>query len=334
MARLIDVANEAGLSPAAVSRYLNGRIDLPQATRDRIDAAIVKLGYRPNIHARRLSTGRSESIAIVMPDIANPFFAEVAGGIESEARKHGLSVLLSMTGGDRGREIEAVRALSDASVEGLILSTARPDDGTLLRLLSRYHEVVLLDEDIPGADVPRVFAENEVGAREATDHLIALGHREIALVGGPPDLMSVRERLSGYRAALEAAGIAVRPDRVLLSEYSRAHGRDSALRLLRAADPPTAIFAASDWIAIGVIDAARQLGLTIPDDLSLVGFDDMAFAALVDLTTVRQPIADLGRLAMQRLAELIARQTPPRETRLPVDLIRRRSVAAPKERKI
>lgn len=332
MARLIDVATEAGLSPAAVSRYLNGRIDLPQATRDRIDAAIVKLGYRPNIHARRLSTGRSESIAIVMPDIANPFFAEVAGGIESEARGHGLSVNLSLTGGDRAREIEAVRALSDASVEGLILSTNRPDDGTLLRLLARYREVVLLDEDIPGAAVPRVFAQNEVGAREATAHLIALGHREIALIGGPPDLMSVRERLVGYRAALAAAGIEDRDDRILLSEYSRAHGRNAALRLLQSEDPPTAIFAASDWIAIGVIDAARSLGLSIPDDLSLVGFDDMAFAALVDLTTVRQPIAELGRLAMQRLAELIAGRAPPRETRVPVDLIRRRSVAAPKER--
>jgi LacI family transcriptional regulator len=327
MATLNDVAEAAGVSPTAVSRYLNNRIELPQATRDRIDAAIARLDYRPNLLAKRLSTGKTEAISLVIPDIANPFFAELAGAVETEAELHGYAVYLSSTRGDRSREIEAIKRLQDQHVDGLIMVTNHPDDGALAELLGHRENVVLLDEDIPGVGMSKVVVENEEGAYLGTRHLIDLGHSEIALIGGPANLMSVRERLAGFRRAMDEAGHAIRPGWVQLGEYSREFGHEAGTALLGASDRPSAIFACSDYLAIGVLQAGRQVGLSLPQDLSLVGFDDMAFAELVDppLTTIRQPMAEMGRLAFQHLLAVLNKIEVPPVTRLPVELVMRRS---------
>lgn len=331
MATLSEVAAEAGVSPTAVSRYLNNRIDLPKATRDRIDAAIAKLDYRPNLLARRLSTGKSEAIALVTPDIANPFFAELAAAIERQAHASGYSVYITSTGGHADAEINAIRRMADSHVDGLIMTTNRVDDGSLANLLAGRENVVLLDEDIDGVSVPRVFVDNAEGAYLATRHLIAMGHTEIALVGGPHRLMSVSERLAGFTRAMNEAGLPIRAGWVLLGDYTREYGMAAASVLLDAADPPTAILSCSDYIAIGVMQVVREHGLAIPRDVSLVGFDDMAFAPLVDppLTTIRQPVTAMGELAVQHLLALLEGQTAPAETRLPVELVTRQSVAPP-----
>jgi LacI family transcriptional regulator len=328
MATLSDVAQEAGVSPTAVSRYLNNRIELPLATRERIDAAITKLNYRPNLLARRLSTGRTEAISLVTPDIANPFFAELAAAVEAKAQAHGYAVYMSSTQGDRAREIDAIQRLQDRHVDGLIMMTNHPDDGTLAELLEQHQNVVLLDEDIPGVALPRVFVENEHGSYLATRHLIEAGHREIAIVGGPRNLMSVGERLAGFERAMRDAGLPVRPGLVLLGEYSRDYGREASGQLLRSQRRPTAILACSDFIAVGILEATRRAGLEVPRDISLVGFDDMPFAELVDppLTTVRQPVAAMGRTAFERLLSLINNAPAEPLTRLPVELIIRNSV--------
>ena len=328
MATLSDVAEEAGVSPTAVSRYLNNRIELPQATRDRIDAAIAKLNYRPNLLAKRLSTGKTEAISLVTPEIANPFFAELAAAIEAEAQRHGYAVYMSSTQGDRVREIDAIQRLQDQHVDGLIMMTNQPDDGTLATLLQPHHNVVLLDEDIPGVTVPRVFVENEQGAYLATRHLIDAGHRDIAIISGPPNLMSVHERLAGFGRAMAEAGLGVRPEWVMLGDYSREFGRSATVQLLHDAAMPSAVLACSDYIAIGVLQAMRQADKAVPRDLSLVGFDDMPFAELVDpaLTTIRQPIAEMGRTAFERLLALINKTEAEPLTRLPVSLVVRKSV--------
>lgn len=328
MATLSDVAEAAGVSPTAVSRYLNNRIELPQPTRDRIDAAIAKLNYRPNLLAKRLSTGKTEAISLVTPEIANPFFAELAAAIEAEAQRHGYAVYMSSTQGDRVREIDAIQRLQDQHVDGLIMMTNQPDDGTLAALLQPHHNVVVLDEDIPGVSVPRVFVENEQGAYLATRHLIEAGHRDIAIISGPPNLMSVHERLAGFSRAMTEAGLAVRPEWVMLGSYSRAFGQAAAVQLLGEAVMPSAVLACSDYIAIGVLQAMRQAAKVVPHDLSLVGFDDMPFAELVDpaLTTVRQPIAEMGRIAFERLLALINKTEAEPLTRLPVSLVVRKSV--------
>lgn len=328
MATLNDVAEEAGVSPTAVSRYLNNRIELPQATRARIDAAIAKLDYRPNLLAKRLSTGRTEAISLVTPEIANPFFAELAAAVEAEAGRHGYAVYISSTGGSRAREIDALHRLRDQHVDGLIMMTNQPDDGTLARLLKGAENVVLLDEDIPDVDVPRVFVENAEGAYMAARHLIEAGHRDIALVSGPAELFSVRERLAGFERAMREAGLPVRPNWMLLKDYSRAFGHDAMTWLLEQPQRPSAVLACSDYIALGVLKAVREAGLMVPDDISLVGFDDMPFAELVDppLTTVRQPIADMGRIAVERLLAVLNKTPAPALTRLPVELVVRASV--------
>ena len=224
MTTISQVAREAGYSPATVSRYLNNRIELPASTALRIDAAVARLGYRPNLLARRLSTGRTETIGLVAPEISNPFFAELAAMIEDEAERHGYSVLMSSTRGVREREITSLRRLEDRHVDGLIMMTNQPDDGTLARNIDSRSNVVLVDEDVPGVAVPRVFVENEYGAYHATRHLIETGHAQIAHIGGPRDLMSVRERLGGYRRALREIRIEPVPSRVLLGSYSREFG--------------------------------------------------------------------------------------------------------------
>lgn len=326
MATLSEVAEVAGVSPTAVSRYLNNRIELPQGTRDRIDAAIAKLDYRPNLLAKRLSTGKSEAISLVTPEIGNPFFAELASAIEAEAQLHGYAVYMSSTRGDVAREVDAIKRLADQHVDGMILMTNRPDDGTLAGLLKHQANVVLLDEDVPGVARPRVFVENEQGAYLGTKHLIEAGHTQIALISGPHELMSVRERLAGYNRAMAEAGLVPNPEWIKLGQYSSAFGRVAGLYLLSQPERPTAILACADYLAIGVLKAARDLGLSVPADLSLVGFDDMPFAELVDLTTVRQPIAEMGKLAFLRLLDLLNRQPSIPLTRLPVELVVRRSV--------
>jgi LacI family transcriptional regulator len=328
MATLSEVAREAGVSPTAVSRYLNGHITLPKATSDRIDAAIAKLEYRPNLLAKRLSKGRSEAIGLVTPEIANPFFAEVAAAVELEAKSHGYAVFMSSTHGDRQRELEAIQRLQDQHVDGVIMMTNQPDDGTLAKLLQPHQSVVILDEDIPGVGVPRVFVENEEGGYIGTKHLFAAGHRDIALVSGPENLMSVRERLAGYRRAMAEAGYAINPEWIALGEYTKDFGSQAAQRLLTGQHRPTAIMACSDYIAVGILKAARAAGFSVPKDLSLVGFDDMSFAELVDppLTTVRQPMAELGRVAVAQLLAQLNKDGTASETRLPVELVVRNSV--------
>jgi LacI family transcriptional regulator len=333
MATIHDVAHDAGVSPTTVSRYLNNRIELPAPTAARIDAAIAKLDYRPNLLAKRLSTGKSEAVGLVTPEIGNPFFAELAAAVEDEAERHGYAVFMSSTRGDVSREIASLERLRDRHVDGLILMTNQPDDGRLAGLIRDNGNVVLMDEDISGVEAPRIFVENERGAYLATRYLIGLGHRAIAMIGGPEGLFTVKERRRGFERAMEESGCPIRPEQVRLGAYTREFGRTAARAILTAPEPPTAILACSDYLAMGVMQEIREHGLHVPGDMSLVGFDDMPFAELIDpaLTTIRQPIAAMGRLGFQTLLALMNHQQPQMLTRLPVELIERKSVAAPRK---
>ena len=332
MATIHDVAQHAGVSPTTVSRYLNKRIELPEATAARIDAAVALHGYRPNLLARRLSTGRTEAIGLVTPEIGNPFFSALAAAIEDEAERHGYSVFMSSTRGDPAREAAALRRLDDRHVDGLILLTNGPDDGTLAEALRGRANVVLLDEDVPGVEVPKVFVENEAGAYLLTRHLIGAGHRAIAHIGGPRDLLSVRERLAGFVRAMDESGLKVLPQHVQLGAYTPEFGSGAMRAILAQPNRPTAVFAASDYLALGVMRTLKSARLAVPRDISLAGFDDMPFAELVDppLTTVRQPIEAMGRLGFGSLLQLLNHETPPPLTRLPVELVVRHSVAPPR----
>jgi LacI family transcriptional regulator len=336
MATIHDVAQDAGVSPTTVSRYLNHRIELPPSTAARIDAAIRKLDYRPNLLAKRLSTGRTEAIGLVTPEIRQPFFAELASAVEDEADRHGYTIFISSTRSDRGREVAAVKRLHDRHVDGLILLTNTPDDGTLARLIGTRRAVVLVDEDIPGVNVPRIFVENEAGAHAATRHLLEAGHRSIAYLGGPAGLFSTIERQAGYLRALREAGVSVAPEMVRLGSFSSDFAYVAVRELMGSSRPPTAVFASSDYLLIGAIMGLRSLGLGLPAEVSLVGFDDVQpLTELMHppLTAVRQPIDMLGRHGFLALHALLDGRPPPMLTRLPVELIRRASVTSPRRTK-
>ncbi|RYG00216.1 MAG: hypothetical protein EON94_09895 [Caulobacteraceae bacterium] len=214
--------------------------------------------------------------------------------------------------------------------------TNTADDGTLARLIGRRRNVVILDEDIPGVHAPRIFVENTEGAELATRHLIEAGHTKIAYLGGPVGLFSVVERYEGFRLAMGRAGLAVRPDYVALGGFDPALARATTLKFLDLPEPPTAIFASSDYLAIGAVMGLREAGVAMPDDMSLIGFDDMPLGALLTppLTAIRQPVDQLGRQGFQTLLQLLTGETPPLVARLPVELIRRHSVGAPRTRKL
>ncbi len=331
MATIHDVAQEAGVSPTTVSRYLNHRIELPSTTSGRIDAAIRKLDYRPNLMAKRLSTGKTEAVGLVTPEIREPFFAELASAFEDEADRHGYTVFMSSTRSNREREVASLERLQDGHVDGLLMMTNTPDDGTLAALIGKRRNVVIVDEDIPGVAVPRLFVENTEGAYQATRHLIEAGHRRIAYLGGPHGLLTVTERREGFLMAMNEAGIQVRPEYVAMGSFAPELARAATAAFLALPLPPTAIFASSDYLAIGAVMGLRDASVSVPDDVSLVGFDDMSFGALLapPLTAIRQPVEQLGRQGFMSLLALLNGDEPPLLTRLPVELIRRASVAAP-----
>ncbi|QWA14111.1 LacI family DNA-binding transcriptional regulator [Sodalis ligni] len=326
---LSDVANLAGLSKATVSRYLNNSIVLPQATVQRIEDAIAQLDYRANSLARRLSKGGSETIGLVLPDITNPFFAELADAAEEAASEHHYSLVLCITRNNPDKERQFIRWLDTCQVDGLLFTTNRPDNGLLREELVGHQRIVLIDEDIPGSLVPKLFVDNVQGGILATEQLIAAGHRRIAFVGGPDALMSVRERHEGFRRAMDRAGLACPPERVLYGDYSREFGQSALHRLLSLPEPPTAVFAASDYLVLGLLDGLRQRGLTAPEALSLVGFDDASYAELITprLSTIRQPARLLGRTAVDIMIKLLnGRVDINIETRIPVEWVGRDSV--------
>lgn len=334
---LKDVADAAGVSVTTVSRLLNGSLQLPPETRQRIDTAIRDLKYEPNLHARRLSRGRSDTIGLVVPDIANPFFATLVAAIEKEADKRGLALSLHATLNRPGREIAYVRALGRNHVDGLVFVTNHPDNGELAALINQTGKVVILDEDVPDALVPKLFCDNEQGGYLAGQHLAAHGHRRVVYIGGPQDMISTRRRWLGFERAMREQG---EPVEIVRYEghYSIEYGRQAARRFLddgRRADGrrATAIFASSDEIAIGLIEVLHGQGISIPDDVSIIGFDDVAPFHLFapPLTAIRQPVRALGERALALLLETNWQEPEGRgaEEVLPVEIVVRNSVAPP-----
>lgn len=328
---LSDVARLAGLSKATVSRYLNNSIVLPQQTTQRIEDAISTLNYRGNSLARRLSKGGSETLGLVLPEISNPFFAELAEAAEEAASAHQYSLVLCVTRNNLEKEMQFIRWLDTRQVDGLLFATNKPDNGALLAELQGQSNIVLIDEDIPGADVPKVFADNVTGGRLAAQQLIDAGHRRIAYVGGPGELMSVRERHEGFCQALVSAGLPCPPELVLMGDYTREFGQYALETLLALPVPPTAIFAGSDYLALGLLDGLRAYQLSAPQDMSIVGFDDANYAELITprLSTIRQNAGELGRTAVELLIKILKEETPQENSiaRIPVQSVSRESIA-------
>ncbi|SCM71402.1 Transcriptional regulator, LacI family [uncultured Pleomorphomonas sp.] len=322
-----DVAVFAGVSPASVSRFLNNKTVLPPDMAATIDRAVKTLGYRPNVLARRLSLGTTETIGFVTADIAAPFFAEVASAAEQEAERHGFSLMICNTRNEVARELEYLRRQREGHFDGVIFMTNHRDDGRLREAVRATPNVVLLDEDVPGTDGPKFFIDNVDAGYIATRHLIEAGHRIIGHVTGMHGMISVDERLIGYRKALEEAGIPYRDDLVMAGSYDAAFGSEAFDALWDGPTRPTAICSSSDILALSIYAAAKRRDLRIPQDFSIVGVDDLPYLDFLNppLTSVRQPAKELGR---RGVLALLGKYDGPME-RLPVELVKRQSVAPP-----
>ena len=324
----------AGVSVTTISRFLNGSLELPERTRTSVEDAIRALSYAPNPHARRLSLGRSDTIGLVIPDIATPFFATLVAAVEAEADRRGLGLTLHATLNRSGRELTYLQAIRRNQVDGLIFVTNHPDDdGTLAAAINASGRVVILDEDVSGTAVPKLFCDNEQGGYLAGRHLAEAGHRRTLFVGAGDGMLSGARRFAGFRRAMaEVWGDGARTERYA-REYSVDFGRNATRQMLDGGLDITAIFATSDEITIGVLEVLQARGLRVPQDISLVGFDDVGplhlFAPAV--TAVRQPVRALGQRALALLLDTDWTDSDklPAEELMPVTLIARSSVAPP-----
>jgi LacI family transcriptional regulator len=304
---MADVAREAGVSLMTVSRVVNDKEDVSPATRQRVLAIIKRLGYRPSGIARGLATQRTGTLGLVLPDVANTFFANVARGAEQEAYARGYNVFLCNTNEDPQREVDLLRSLEEKRVDGVVLCSSRLQDAELRSLLNCHQAVVLVNRQIEGDGVCSVLIDDVYGGRLATQHLLQAGHRTIGFLAGPELSQSGRQRREGYRAAFAEAGLRYDPNWVRHCAPMAEGGLDTGRELLAAHPELTAMFCYNDLVAVGVLRASAELGHRVPQDLAVVGYDDIPLASLVSpsLTTCRVPQNDLGKWAVQFLLDQI-----------------------------
>jgi len=326
---LAAIAAEAGVSLPTVSKVVNGRLDVAPATRARVERLLDQHQYRRNgLRTQR----RSGLIDVVFAGLDSPWAVEILRGIEEWGAEHATAIVVSSVRHGDARPASWTSAIASHHSDGVILVTTTLTSAQVGQLRGAGIPLVVIDPaDTPPPDIPSVGATNWAGGLAATEHLLSLGHRRIGAITGFAHMLCSMARLDGYRSALERAGIAVDPDLIKYGDFEHEGGFARAVELLDQPDRPTGIFAGSDQQAFGVYEAARQRGLRIPEDLSVVGFDELPVSrwASPPMTTVRQPLAEMGSVAAQMLGELIKGQQL-RSTRmeLSTDLVVRESTAA------
>lgn len=308
MVSMKDVAQKAGVSIGTVSGVLNGKKTIKAENYQKVMDAVKKLDYKPNMVARSLRTNTSGSIGLIIPDITNPYYPELARGVEDVVREAGVTLFLCNSDRDPNKEWEYAQALAQKQVDGIII--VKPLQSLeRLTLLKESCKLMLVDgTDWRLKDFDLVNVDNQAGATGAISLLLENGHRDIAFIGGVVESQSMHDRLAAYRSVMAAHGLACRPEWVRECAYSWCDGRKTVRELLEADGPrPTAIFVASDIIALGVIRGIFECGLRVPDDISVCGFDDIAMAemSLPALTTVRQPKYEIGKRSAQLLLQKI-----------------------------
>ncbi|MDF1512461.1 MAG: LacI family DNA-binding transcriptional regulator [Anaerolineae bacterium] len=325
-----DVAKKAQVSMMTVSRVINNKDDVSPATRQRVLQAVEALGYRPSGIARGLATQHTGTLGLVVPDIANPFFAEVARGVEHGAHEKGYNVFLCNTEEDQGREIAVLQSLEEKWVDGIILCSSRLDNETLIKVTHSHPAVVLVNRRLeanPGS-AGSVLVDDIAGSRLVTQHLLNTGHRTISFLAGPAGSHSSQWRIRGYRESLAAAGIVPDPDWIRYCAPVVEAGFTAARALLTAHPASTALLCYNDLVAVGALKACAELGAQVPIDVAVAGFDDIPLAALVTptLTTCHIPRYALGTRAVALLLDHISQPNlDPQEIILQPHLIVRAS---------
>ena len=331
MSSIKEVARHAGVSTATVSHVINGTRYVSDEVRDRVLASIEECRYYPNEHARSLASGRSRMIGLVISDIANPFFPELVKAIEAAAFEQGYDIVLSNTNYDPERTSHYVRRFIERKVAGVAVMTSEMDKALVNELAHREVPVVFLDVGEPGLHMNNLRVDYDEGIEQAIAHLAALGHRRIAYIGGPQKLRSARRRLEAFQRIM-AQLVPELPGIIFHGNFKIEGGRRAANEIINTHgdDLPTAVMTANDLTAIGAISEFESAGLQIPRDISIVGFDDIAFAALTKpmLTTVHVPLNELGRRAVEVLIRSLEDlQKEGSEIRIPTSLVIRNSTA-------
>jgi LacI family transcriptional regulator len=329
-----DVASHAGVSAMTVSRVINDSPRVSAGTRERVEASIAKLGYVPNRLARGLIQRKTHAFGVIVPDVANPFFTLVVRGVEQVSWRAGYHVILCDTQGDLDRERGYLEDMVAFQVEGVLIAPVGDRSRPQLRLLTRNNvPFVLIDRSITGFDGDLVQGDSVAGARQLVEHLIELGHRRIGMVTETDDVSTARDRVQGYRDALERAAIGFDPELVVESSAIDPDAAcEATLRLLALAAPPTAIFAVNNIAVVGVVEAARRRELEIPGDVALVCFDDIEHVSRLYpfLTVMAQPAETYGTIATQLLLDRLTGRVAQRRriVVLPADFIVRKSSGA------
>ena len=331
---IYDVADSAGVAISTVSRVLNGSSEVSDATRDRVREAIRALQFQPQRTARSLAQQSTTSVAVALPSATSMFFVEMLKGVKDALRERDIDLLLCNLGSSHPYPT-LQRFLNRGAVDALLLMSLRVEDDVADQLLHFQAPVVLLGSQCPGLDA--FWWDDHEGARLATDYLIAQGHRRIGLITAHAWSTNAQPRLEGYKASLEAAGLPFEPDLVVAGDttkhagYSEEAGAEAMARLMESKAPPTAVFAASDVQAYGAWSYARDRGILIPRDVSIVGYDDLKLSRFLDLTSVAQHMHEAGRMATQRLLDrLDGAGDAGQHVKLPLKLAERGSTSAPK----
>ncbi len=332
---IIDVAHEAGVSLATTSRVINNAAHVRPEKRERVLKAMARLGYTVNLQARSLRGGQSHLIGLVVRDVGTGYAGEIVRGIDLELAESHYDMMLYTTHRRKTQESAYVTMLSRGMADGLLLILPRDPQAYLQALRQKHFPYVLIDHQGIDNRGPAVGATNWQGALDATQYLIELGHCRIGFITGAMELGCSVDRLAGYQAALQQCGIAEDSALIRQGDFFQTSGYTAAHELLNLTPPPTAIFASNDVMAFGVMEAARDHHLRIPEDISIIGFDDVPQATQVHppLTTVRQPLEQMGRAAAKLLVEIIAAPDGlPQRIELPTELVIRSTTQKPRDR--
>ncbi len=321
---IIDVAKEANVSFATVSRVVNGKGYVSAQTRERVMQAMTRIGYTVNRQARVLAGGRTQVIGLLVPNLDTSYVGEILKGIEEELTAASYDLMLYTTHQRKTRESVFASSLTNGLTDGLLMVLPMAPEAYVDSIRRRGFPFILIDHEGLDREGPSVGATNREGAKAAYQYLLELGHRRIGVITGNMEMDCARERLAGCEEAMAEAGLPAVPELVKMGDFHRSLGYSLTQELLRLPDPPTAIFAANDVSAFGVMDAIRTSGLAVRDDISVIGFDDIPDAQWTapPLTTVRQPMREMGKRAARMLLDsIVDPDTPQVRVELPTELI-------------
>ncbi|QAS52211.1 LacI family DNA-binding transcriptional regulator [Halobacillus litoralis] len=309
MVTIKDVAKAANVSISTVSRVLNNSGYSSMSTKEKVNKAVEELKFQKNMVATAMIKKQTSTLGLIIPDIKNIFYGELTRAIEDQAHQYGFNVILCNTDNDLEKEAEYLNFLLRKGIDGIIFSTPEINDKNIREVMKNRPDVplILLGSQVKNVRLDEVLVDNFEGGYQATAHLLDHGHQRIGYIGGQKDSYATVERYKGYAKALEDYGIEPMDEYLKLDEFKIHSGYHRGKELLKMSEPPTAVFAGNDAIAVGVYKAARELGISIPEELSVIGFDDSQFAEIVDpeLTTIRTPISEMGEKTVELAIQIV-----------------------------